>query len=276
MSPKPLPRRRRVRPLSTRWPIQLLRPLRLCKGRTFSGRSLSSMNPKSIGQFIIIGLVAGGAYYFYGQVHGAATVNVTPRDPLLSGLVGHWTFDGPDMTQNVADASGQGNTGYLTLGASGYTATTTAIGKLGQALEFDGDNDSIDAGSSVSINSITNATVAVWVKPDSTSNFYSIISNARDCCGSYKGIELELYNTGKFRWVIWGTDSLPRNVFSLTSATAGLWQHVVGTYDGTSLKIYMNGEFEQSTAYTGSIGIPASYNLNIGEMGHSSSVWNFD
>jgi len=44
---------------------------------------------------------------------------------LNTGLVGHWTFDGPKMLTNVADSSGRGNNGSLVLGASGNTSTTT-------------------------------------------------------------------------------------------------------------------------------------------------------
>jgi len=38
------------------------------------------------------------------------------------------------MLQNVADVSGQGNHGAL----QGQTSTTTAVGKIGQALTFEG------------------------------------------------------------------------------------------------------------------------------------------
>ena len=51
---------------------------------------------------------------------------------LESGLVGHWTMDGADMTPNIRDTSGQGNHGNL----SGQVATTTALGKIGQSLSL--------------------------------------------------------------------------------------------------------------------------------------------
>ncbi|PIZ77039.1 MAG: hypothetical protein CO043_01575, partial [Parcubacteria group bacterium CG_4_9_14_0_2_um_filter_48_40] len=61
---------------------------------------------KKLEILLFLALIVGGFYYLYTlYALGAATVNVTPRDPLSSGLVGHWTFDGPDMTQNVADVT---------------------------------------------------------------------------------------------------------------------------------------------------------------------------
>lgn len=77
---------------------------------------------------------------------------------LQNGLVGHWTFDGKDMTSNVKDASGLGNNGRL----QGQVATTTVIGKIGQALSFDGVNDYTISPDPVIGSSFT---FAAWIKP---------------------------------------------------------------------------------------------------------------
>ena len=79
---------------------------------------------------------------------------------LTDGLVGHWTFNGPDMdwastTAEALDMSGQGNYGDV-IGA------TAAIGKVGQGLEFDGSNDYIEAGNVY--NGVK--TVTFWIKTD--------------------------------------------------------------------------------------------------------------
>jgi len=98
---------------------------------------------KRTSQFIIISLVVATGYYFYTQVQGAGTIGKTTTPTgLEDGLVGHWTFDGPDMVNNVADVSGNGR--HATLYYS--NATTTFIGKIGQALNFDGIGDHILAG----------------------------------------------------------------------------------------------------------------------------------
>lgn len=59
---------------------------------------------------------------------------------LTDGLLGWWTFDGSDLYENVNDRSSQNTDGYM----QGFTSTSTAtaMGKIGQALRFDG-NDSI-------------------------------------------------------------------------------------------------------------------------------------
>ena len=65
------------------------------------------------------------------------------RAQLRSGLVGHWTFDGGDVTANTTtDRSGQGNNGTR-------TAVTPVVGKIGQAMKFDGVNGRIAITQSV-------------------------------------------------------------------------------------------------------------------------------
>jgi hypothetical protein len=80
---------------------------------------------------------------------------------LSNGLVGYWSFDGGDMgTTSAYDLSGNDNIGW-TIGGPKKT-----IGKIGQALEFDGVNDYItmgDVGGSIQ-------TISFWMKaPDVTS-----------------------------------------------------------------------------------------------------------
>jgi len=73
---------------------------------------------------------------------GATTkINVSRTDTLTNGLVGSWTFDGPDMAVDTAfDRSGNANNGTLTGGP------VRTEGKIGQALNFDGVDDYVDLG----------------------------------------------------------------------------------------------------------------------------------
>ena len=84
------------------------------------------------------------ALSFPKEARAAATISKSLSRPINEiGLVGWWTMDGPDMLTNVADRSGQGNNGSLSHGGSG---TTTAPGRVGQALSFDGTDDYVSIG----------------------------------------------------------------------------------------------------------------------------------
>ncbi len=94
---------------------------------------------------------------------GSTKIGLSNSSPgtLAQGLTGYWTFDGKDMVSNVADLSGNGNTGYLT----NFTSTTTVPGKIGQALNFDGVDDYVNVGSNTSIRPGTgDFSVSLWYK----------------------------------------------------------------------------------------------------------------
>jgi hypothetical protein len=76
---------------------------------------------------------------------------------LLTGLIGHWTFDEGSGT-TVADSSGNNNTGTLVNGPTWDT------GKIGGALSFDGSDDYVDA-SNLSYNTDYPLTVSLWIQP---------------------------------------------------------------------------------------------------------------
>ena len=84
------------------------------------------------------------------------------NDSLTKGLVGWWNFDGKTSSgTRVFDASGTGNYGILTNGS------TLVNGKLGQGMEFDGEDDVVDAGSAGSLDDIfqNGGTISGWIKP---------------------------------------------------------------------------------------------------------------
>src|SRR5882724_5808008 len=81
---------------------------------------------------------------------------------LNNGLVGWWTFDGKDMAGNyVFDKSGTGNRGTLT-GTNGLPVPT--VGKIGQALQFDGADDDVTIASNSSLNVTTTFTLSAWFR----------------------------------------------------------------------------------------------------------------
>jgi hypothetical protein len=90
-------------------------------------------------------------------------INKTKKNRITNGLVGHWTFDGPDIFSTTAiDSSSNGNNGAMTNGPK------TVLGKIGQALSFDGSDDRIEISSTFGLGT-TNMSVALWVNLDSTS-----------------------------------------------------------------------------------------------------------
>ena len=67
-----------------------------------------------------------------------SSANLQRGSSLANGLVGYWTFDGSDISgSTVYDLSGNGNNGT-------NNGATPTIGKLGQALKFDGSSSYVN------------------------------------------------------------------------------------------------------------------------------------
>src|SRR3989344_1263779 len=170
---------------------------------------------------------------------GAVAINSSQNNRLKDGLVGLWSFNGGDMNGNTAyDRSGSNNNGTLTNGP------TKTIGKIGQALSFDGVNDYVNVNPA---NSVDNAqmTYSAWIYPINTTSGEVI----------YTGIGTtahgRLYKRGgppriEFDYV-WVSGICKANT-SPGSAPVNTWTHVVATYDrslacsaSTRPRIYING-----------------------------------
>jgi hypothetical protein len=169
----------------------------------------------------------------------------TYTDSLQTGLVGFWSFDGPDMAENIAyDRSGQGNNGTLTNGP------VRTIGRIGQALEFDGIDDRVDTANFMS-SGVTAFTLSAWVYK----------TRSKDARIVYKN------NTGGTGHPVFGLASSGGDLIrcrlrisdgSGTDLLAGsiplnTWTFVACVYDGSFVRNYANGVERGSIAETGTL-----------------------
>jgi hypothetical protein len=94
---------------------------------------------------------------------GPAQTNVSQNTRFNGGLILNQSFNGPDVgffSNTAFDRSGQGNNGVLT---NMSTSSSPVSGKIGQALRFDGVNDSITL-STATLAPDTGFTVNFWEK----------------------------------------------------------------------------------------------------------------
>ena len=183
-----------------------------------------------------------------------SSVALQQGSTLANGLVGHWTFDGPDVTTTVTDRSGSANHGYFNGGA---TSSAKIIGKLGQALSFDGADDYVDAGSATSLDNVindtgTSGTISFWMKPDAVQN---VILAKNDANAVNVGWWLENISTTPTEGTIGLRLVIERTIVNMRAGVPsppnGVWTHVVIVTDGSltaaNQKFYYNGVLQALT-----------------------------
>ncbi|MGB2715170.1 MAG: Ig-like domain-containing protein [Vicinamibacterales bacterium] len=172
------------------------------------------------------------------------TSNVVPEWSPLAGLTSWWRGDG-----NALDAVGT-NHGTLQNGAA------YATGQFGQAFTFDGVDDQIVVPHNANLNAGTGITIAAWVNPTSIGHARPIAQKRSS--GNVGGYTLETADQpsapdDSVQWVLWINGQTvilqtPANVLQ-----PGVWRHVAATYDGESMKIFVDGTQRASLSIAGAV-----------------------
>ena len=173
-------------------------------------------------------------------VCGAVThINSSQNNQNTSGLVGEWSFNGKDLSGTTAfDRSGQGNNGTLTNGP------TPTIGKIGQALLFDGVNDYLNMGAPSALNITGPFSISAWINPKSFggSSRGRVVDKFSDDGTTGYGFFVDNVNTTNGITICTGGCVGSAAVISNSNAIqTNTWQHVVVSYNGTTATIYVNG-----------------------------------
>ena len=194
---------------------------------------------------------------------GLAKINTSPRGQLTNGLVGYWTFDGPDLsfvTNLATDVSGNGNHGRLT---NMSTTSAPVIGRLGQALDFDGVNDQVVIPDSSPLD-VNTMTLSAWVKPTTPANSNYVMIAKWQSVASSKSYFFILHPSTRTVNVSLTTNcSTQTNFTSNSTIPLDTWTHVAATYDGSQVVFWVNGVADGQTSFSGTI-CSAGSHVSIG------------
>ncbi len=181
-----------------------------------------------------------------GNYHGTYTNNN------LMALY-HFDENGGTSTQ---DSSGNDHEGTLENGAGWVSGTS------GSGVYFDGVDDDVTVPSSPSLNPSQYLTVEQWVNADdpaSPSNHYTV-QRASGTWGTFLSSppnQIQFYvDTSATVGGAWKSVS-----GTLTSG----WHHVLGTYDGVNLRLYIDGSQVNSASQTKNIDQPDLFPLLFGK-----------
>ena len=188
--------------------------------------------------FSIPNLIEGQRYYVAVKAYsatGVASHYSTEVSGVIAplpgnGLVAAYGFEETSGTA-VTDASPARNHGVIT------GAARTASGRYGRALSFDGVDDVVTIADARSLDLSGGMTLEAWVRPSALSGWRSIVLKERP---------------GGLAYSLYAHDNAPRpaaTIFAGQEVSAvgaaalplNVWSHVAATYDGTNVRLYVNG-----------------------------------
>ncbi|KAF0131594.1 MAG: hypothetical protein FD155_118 [Bacteroidetes bacterium] len=154
-------------------------------------------------------------------------------------LISHWKLDeGTGTAVQDSKGSNHGLASNISWGS----------GMAGSAVECNGINSNISIPNHTSLNPVTEISMMAWVK--TYENKTTKVAQKGDWDG---------HGLGQGKWDGWNVHVRTADNMSHTLHWGeglpqfDVWYHLAMTYDGSALRIYVNGQLKNSTALTGSL-----------------------
>ncbi|MFC2007634.1 DUF2341 domain-containing protein [Chloroflexota bacterium] len=185
-------------------------------------------------------------YMYYGHSEASNQQDATAVWDSNYKMVQHLQ-ESSGGTNAVEDSTLNGNDG-----TDNNSPTFGATGKISDAISFDGSDDYISVPDNASLDISANITIEAWIKPVLDSNHRRIIVKPHTS-----------WTEPYYMYSIWAQSGLGfgtsngtvRSTWSVNGTiTSNIWQHVAGTYDGATMRWYIDGGEITSAAETKPIG----------------------
>lgn len=189
------------------------------------------------------------------------------------GPIGFWSFDEAgttDLTRQV----GSGGSGEW------FTA-----GKIGKASIFNGTDDywycsdAVCGGPNKLDIGTDKMTIEAWIKPNSLvhagiAGKYNTSSDTFSSTKRSYNLVIQT-NTGNIGFALTTSGGKHAHLTTTSSIASGVWSHVAGVYDGSSMKVYINGVLDSATVAQNGIIEDSNAPFYIGTYRDSADAHNY-
>jgi len=186
------------------------------------------------------------------------TVSNTGPPPPPPGLVAAYGFnEGANTT--VADSSGSVNNGTVS------STTWSTAGKFGNALSFNGTSSWVTVADANSLDLTSGMTLEAWVRPTALGTTWRCVIFKERPGGIVYGLYANEDTSKPIGQVYLGGE---QNALGTAALPLNAWTHLAVTFDGTTLRLYVNGALAGSKAAAGSMAASTGV-LRIG----GNAIW---
>jgi hypothetical protein len=198
---------------------------------------------------------------------GMATdsIEVSVRDTSIhqtGDLVSYYPFSG-----NANDESGSSNHGTV----SGAVLVSDRFNNPNSAYLFDGINDNIEVQNSSSLNFQSACTINFWM---TVGEFFDREAHPLSH-GSWQNRWKVSITNKQIRWSIRRTDDIVKDLDSETELELDSLYNITVLYSGSDIEIYINGNLDAFSAFSGSIKQTTTINFLIAQVLPGISQYNF-
>jgi type II secretory pathway pseudopilin PulG len=185
-----------------------------------------------------------------------------------AGLVGYWKFDETNGS-TAADSSGNGIDAIVSGG------TWDAGGQIDGALDFDGNDDYVNT--TIPSNEVTNLTFTLWFQSDDAGSIGDDEVAQRFITQQRTGTTDNRFALGinNNKLTVYWYDGQSRVREGITILSPGRWYHAALTYNGSEIRMYLDGTKEKSFNESG-IFAPSSDVIEIGRKSGDGGSRHFD
>ena len=202
----------------------------------------------------------------------AATATLALQVTQASAYLGAVTTDGPsaywrlgETTGTVAaDVTGTVNGAYqngVVLDQPG-----ALVGDANRSVAFDGSNDTVKMNTATALNPTAALSIEAWIKPT------AITATGMTVVRKTNQYELTVTSTGRLSLGLWKGGTRTQITSATNAIPTNAWSHIVGTWNGSTAAVYINGVQRGSLAYAGPVASGTSA-LYVGSSGGAASFF---